>query len=110
MENIILIGHSLGAHVCAFAAKRVTKLGYGKIPLLLAADPANPLFPCDSKCEDRLCESDAKRVIVFHTSTLGMSCRVGHLDLQFNNGNVQPGCGKRSIVSNYYVQIDVECC
>ncbi|XP_077277196.1 phospholipase A1-like [Temnothorax americanus] len=92
LENIIFIGHSLGAHVSGFAAKEVDKKGLGKIKLIIAADPAKPLFG-RNKCENRLCESDAGCVKVFHTSTLGMSKPIGHLDLQFKNGNLQPGCG-----------------
>ncbi|XP_071579851.1 phospholipase A1-like [Temnothorax nylanderi] len=92
VKNIIFIGHSLGAHVSGFAAKEVDKMGLGKIKLIIAADPAKPLFG-RKKCDDRLCKSDAGCVKVFHTSTLGISYRIGHLDLQFNNGNMQPGCG-----------------
>jgi len=92
MEKITLIGHSLGAHVSGFAAKNIQKMGLGKIPLIIAADPADPMFRSND-CDERICESDAKRLVVLHTSTLGISRPIGDLDLQFNNGKKQPGCG-----------------
>ncbi|XP_024877206.1 phospholipase A1-like [Temnothorax curvispinosus] len=92
LENIILIGHSLGAHISGFAGKEVDKKGLGKIKQIIAADPAKPLFG-RNKCEDRLCESDAKCVIVLHTSPLGISKPIGFLNLQFGEGLIQPGCG-----------------
>jgi hypothetical protein len=90
MEKITLIGHSLGAHVSGFAAKTI-QMGLGTLPLILAADPADPLFG-SKKCHERICESDAKRLVVLHTSTLGISRPIGHLDLQFNGGMTQPEC------------------
>jgi len=91
LENIMFIGHSLGAHVCGFAAKRIHAAGYGTIRRLLAADPAAPLF-ANNKCENRLCITDAKRLIVFHTSALGIQTAIGHVDLYMNKGITQPGC------------------
>ncbi|XP_029169601.1 phospholipase A1-like [Nylanderia fulva] len=92
LDNITFIGHSLGAHVSAFAAKHIQSLGLGKIPRLIGLDPADPLFGLN-RCINRLCKSDATHVIIFHTSTLGISKPIGHLDLQFNGGLMQPGCG-----------------
>lgn len=102
LESIKFIGHSLGAHVSGFAAKNIQKSG--NISLIIAADPANPIFdPFYTSCEKRLCKSDAERLVVLHTSSLGISKSIGHLDLQFQNGMIQPGCGEKSIASNYYV-------
>lgn len=92
LQNIIIIGHSLGAHVSGFAAKEIQKNLNDTIPLIIAADPAKPLFSL-KKCDKRLCKTDAKKVNVIHTSTLGISYPVGHLDLQVRNGWLQPGCG-----------------
>ncbi|KYM96115.1 Venom phospholipase A1 [Cyphomyrmex costatus] len=91
LEKITFIGHSLGAHVVGFAAKILQKFGY-IIPLIIAADPARPLFSRND-CEERLCKDDANRVIAIHTSELGISFPVGHFDLYFNGGEKQPGCG-----------------
>lgn len=91
LKNITLIGHSLGAHVCGFAAKWITKLGHGTVSRLIAVDPAEPLFGLN-KCQNRLCDSDADYVVALHTSPLGIPFSIGHLDLVFKNGYRQPGC------------------
>lgn len=97
LKNIILIGHSLGAHVCGFAAKTIKTLGVGTISRIFGADPAGPSFN-DNECKDRLCETDAERVIALHTSKrLGMEKQAGHIDLYFNDGSSQPGCGKNKL-------------
>lgn len=102
LEKITYFGHSLGAHVCGFAGKNIKSLGF-EIELIIGADPARPLFS-GNKPEDRLCDSDAKRLVVFHTSQLGMAIPMGDLDLYFNGGQNQPGCGtERSITSNYCI-------
>lgn len=91
LDNMTFIGHSLGAHVCGFASKEIQESNYGLVPLLFGADPAGPLFMLNS-CEDRLCETDGKTTIVLHTSSLGINYPIGHLDLYFNHGYMQPGC------------------
>ena len=108
LENIIYIGHSLGAHVCGFAGKNIQKIGL-QIKLIIGADPAMPLFKIN-KCEEKLCKSDATFVTILHTSDLGLSDQMGNLDLYFNGGHIQPKCGtERLIASNYYVQKDIAC-
>jgi len=101
LKNVILMGHSLGAHISGFAAKNLQQLDDGenmirKIPLLIGTDPAAPLFQYRT-CKDRFCKKDAERVISLHTSILGIQKSLGHLDLWFNNGLSQPACG-----GNYY--------
>lgn len=98
LANITFVGHSLGAHVSAFAAKIIKQLGYGIVPRLIGLDPAAPLFERNS-CQNRFCKTDATYVIVFHTSPLGIADPIGDLDLQFNGGKFQPGCSK----INYYI-------
>ncbi|KYQ60038.1 putative phospholipase A1 magnifin, partial [Trachymyrmex zeteki] len=92
LKNIVLIGHSLGAHISSFAAKNLQTSGYGKVTLLIGSDPAGPLFMLNN-CEHRFCDTDAERVIALHTSALGLQKSLGHLDLWFNNGLSQPACG-----------------
>ncbi|KMQ90339.1 signal peptidase complex catalytic subunit sec11c [Lasius niger] len=92
LNNITFIGHSLGAHVCGFAAEHIQKSNLVKISLIIGLDPAAPLFEFN-KCEDRLCKSDATHVITLHTSPLGISKPIGHVHLQFNGGTTQPDCG-----------------
>ncbi|RZF34961.1 hypothetical protein LSTR_LSTR010053 [Laodelphax striatellus] len=93
-SRIHLIGHSLGAHVSSYAAKRIP--GIGRITGL---DPAQPGFEGTPK-EVRLDKSDAQFVDVFHTNILyigptfgfGLISAVGHVDIYFNGGLDQPEC------------------
>ncbi|XP_011881396.1 PREDICTED: phospholipase A1-like, partial [Vollenhovia emeryi] len=97
LENITLMGHSLGAHISAFAAKNITKTtDYGKPPLLIGTDPAAPLFE-GLPCKYRFCDGDAKRVLAFHTSILGIQQTIADCDFWFNNGFDQPACNVWSI-------------
>ncbi|KAG5312016.1 PA1 Phospholipase, partial [Acromyrmex insinuator] len=91
LEKITYIGHSLGAHVSGFAAKNMQSLGF-TIERIIGADPAWPLFK-HNDCQNRLCDSDAKCVVVLHTSDLGIQFKIGLLDLYFNGGHIQPKCG-----------------
>lgn len=92
-KNIKFIGHSLGAHVSSFAAKHVFLTLDVKIPYIIGAEPAGPLFSLNS-CSERFCKSDAYNVLALHTSPLGIQYPVGTTDLYFNNGLKQPGCRK----------------
>jgi surfactin synthase thioesterase subunit len=98
LEKIMFIGHSLGAHVCGFAAKRIQDSNYGVIPRFFAADPAAPLF-AGNQCQNRVCITDAKRLIVLHTSVLGIETAIGHVDLYMNKGLIQPGCERNLLLS-----------
>ncbi|XP_020293193.1 phospholipase A1 2-like [Pseudomyrmex gracilis] len=92
LNNIVLIGHSLGAHVSGFAAKIVKSRKIGTVSRIFGADPAGPNFASES-CDKRLCNTDAERVIALHTTTLlGINEPIGHLNLYFNDGSKQPGC------------------
>lgn len=101
LENITFIGHSLGAHICGFAAKKIQKSDNFQVFRIIGVDPAAPFFS-SNKCENRLCQTDAVRVITLHTSDLGLSSSTKNLSdttYQFNNARVQPGCGK----INHYI-------
>ncbi|XP_025262905.1 phospholipase A1-like isoform X2 [Camponotus floridanus] len=99
LNNMTFIGHSLGAHVCSFAAKKIQNTIDDKVELIIGADPAAPLFE-KNKCNERLCITDAKHIVVLHTSVLGFTnacnpspCRlIGHVILQVNGGTKQPEC------------------
>ncbi|KAG5309191.1 PA1 Phospholipase, partial [Pseudoatta argentina] len=92
LEKITYIGHSLGAHVSGFAAKNMQSRTNYTMERIIGADPAWPLFT-HNDCEDRLCDTDAKCVVVLHTSDLGIQFKIGHFDLYFNGGHIQPKCG-----------------
>ena len=42
VRRLQLVGHSLGAHLVGFLAKRVQKLGLGRVARITALDPALP--------------------------------------------------------------------
>ncbi|KAM7074036.1 pancreatic lipase-related protein 2-like isoform 1-T2 [Molossus nigricans] len=97
LENVHLIGHSLGAHAAAEAGRR---LG-GRVGRITGLDPAEPCFQGTPE-EVRLDPSDAMFVDVIHTDSapiipflgFGMSQKVGHLDFYPNGGKQMPGCQK----------------
>jgi pimeloyl-ACP methyl ester carboxylesterase len=97
--NVVLIGHSLGAHVAGYAGEAINKdkKANGKlISQIVGLDPAGPLF----RDKGGLSASAAKEVIAFHTNTtntipligtLGLERAVGHYDFYINPGQSQPG-------------------
>ncbi|XP_047111831.1 pancreatic triacylglycerol lipase-like [Schistocerca piceifrons] len=90
-NNMQLVGHSLGAHVCGVAGNRVTA---GRLNRITGMDPAAPLFGIESTA-DRLDASDASFVQVIHTSIVfpGWKDAMGSIDFYPNGGSSKPGCG-----------------
>ncbi|XP_050427496.1 lipase member H-B-like [Adelges cooleyi] len=91
VEGVHLIGHSLGAHICGFAGK---KLNNG-LPRITGLDPAKPLY-AKSGPDDRISDTDAVLVDIIHTGTkrLGLCQPLGQIDFYPNGGEAQPNCGK----------------
>ncbi|XP_018336722.1 lipase member I [Agrilus planipennis] len=96
LDNIHLIGHSLGAHVAGFAGKEVEKQTGNKIGRITGLDPAGPYFEHPLKNPaDRLSNNDAKLVDVIHTDGgfFGAINPMGTIDFYVNGGvRPQPGC------------------
>ncbi|XP_073819937.1 phospholipase A1-like [Musca autumnalis] len=90
LENLVIVGHSLGAHVAGYAGKNVES---GKLSKIIALDAALPLYSYD-KPQKRLAVTDADYVQVIHTSAgkLGFVRPIGHGDFYPNGGQQQPGC------------------
>lgn len=88
-NDVHLIGHSLGAHVAAFAGSLALN-GKGVITGL---DPAGPMY--GGETGRGLSANDAGFVEAIHTDggKLGIGEPVAHLDVYFNGGlSPQPGC------------------
>ncbi|XP_004680465.1 PREDICTED: pancreatic lipase-related protein 2 [Condylura cristata] len=102
LEDVHIIGHSLGSHAAGEAGKR---LG-GKVGRITGLDPAEPCFQGAPE-EVRLDSSDAMFVDVIHTDAapiipnlgFGMNQKAGHLDFYPNGGKHMPGCQKNALSS-----------
>ncbi|KAL0113448.1 hypothetical protein PUN28_012537 [Cardiocondyla obscurior] len=91
-----VIGFSLGGHVAGISARNAKS----KIAEVVALDPAKQAFEL-KKPGERVDKSDANRVQVIHTSTLGFDKPIGDADFYPNGGKSQPGCGIMWIVCDH---------
>ncbi|XP_020861515.1 lipase member H isoform X2 [Phascolarctos cinereus] len=98
LDNIYMIGVSLGAHIAGF----VGQMYDGKLGRITGLDPAGPLFSGKPRNE-RLDHTDAQFVDVIHSDTdlLGFKESLGNIDFYPNGGLDQPGC-PQTIFSGYY--------
>ncbi|KAJ8936149.1 hypothetical protein NQ318_010560, partial [Aromia moschata] len=95
-NKVHLIGHSLGAHVAGFAAKKIKEATGEKVARISGLDPAGPYFRMYAFIkEERLDKEDAQVVDIIHTDggTYGIEFPIGTLDIFVNGGRApQPGC------------------
>lgn len=119
LDNLHLIGYSLGAHVAGFAGSHAnSKVGritgengvslcvtrgadFNITSVCSGLDPAGPDFEGEH-AHRRLSPDDAHFVDVLHTFTrgslglsIGIQQPVGHVDIYPNGGSFQPGCNLR---------------
>lgn len=94
VENIHLIGHSLGAHIVGYAGRYFTELTGEVIPRITGLDPANPCFN-EGESLSGLQRGDASFIDVIHTNSgvLGKSNPVGDVDFYPQGLDaIKPGC------------------
>ncbi|XP_063311881.1 lipoprotein lipase [Pelobates fuscus] len=94
VDNIHILGYSLGAHAAGVAGSLTNK----KVNRITGLDPAGPTFEY-AENDVTLSPDDAEFVDVLHTYTRGSPDRsigiqkpVGHIDIYPNGGSFQPGC------------------
>ncbi|XP_050547261.1 lipase member H-B-like isoform X1 [Daktulosphaira vitifoliae] len=94
VDNIHLIGHSLGAHIAGACG---SSFKFGKIGRITGLDPAGPGFEYLQIDVPHLNYNDALFVDVIHTAAgvIGYSKSIGHVDFYPNGGkSPQPGCNQ----------------
>lgn len=103
LRNLVIVGHSLGAHISGYAGKNIKS---GRIGAIIGLDPAGPLFSID-KPQKRLADNDADYVQIIHTDAGNLSVEhpIGHADFYPNGGNEQPGCSKGNALTNYLSEL-----
>ena len=114
-DNIHVVGHSLGAHVAGFLAKKVQEMGLGKLRRVTGLDPAQPFFDIAGP-QERIDKVDADFVQIVHTNSgmiwdgcLSIKKSLGHVDIYPAGGVHQPGCVEACIIPDimcYNVSIE----
>lgn len=85
MNKIIALGHSLGAHMCGYAARKFKELTGKQIPRLVGLDPARPCFN-EGERLGGLKKDDAAFVEIIHSNPgiLGIRESIGTVDFYPN--------------------------
>ena len=105
LDNVHLMGHSLGAHVVGFAGRKLN----GQLGRVTGLDPAGPCYEGVSP-KNRLWYTDAKFVDSIHSDARPLLPYVGfgmyetnsHIDFFPNGGRHQPGCNDERIELNVF--------
>ncbi|XP_016990223.2 phospholipase A1-like [Drosophila rhopaloa] len=96
LADLVLVGHSMGAHVAGFCGKELQKISRGEMRLgnIVALEAALPLYRYANP-HARLSNTDADYVMAIHSNGLrkGFLAPLGHADFYANGGQKQPGCG-----------------
>ncbi|CAG0895853.1 unnamed protein product [Darwinula stevensoni] len=96
MEEVHVVGHSMGAHLASYIGSTLKVFGLGKLGRITGLDPGSHHFEyADPRV--RLDPEDAlfvgvRRILCVVTG-LGTLQPLGHLDFYPNSGARMPGCG-----------------
>ncbi|ERL94425.1 lipase member H-B [Dendroctonus ponderosae] len=101
IQNLHLVGHSLGAHISAFIGQTIYNLTDVKVGRISGLDVAAPLFEYPKKLSAsmRFSADDAEEVEAYHTDKhlLGFASAVAKQDFLVNYGGpIQPSCKSES--------------
>ena len=106
-SDFTCVGHSLGGHVCSYAAKYLKSEFRKTMGQVVGMDPAGPTFE-RTTAEVRIDHTDATFVQIIHSNGgdedagfLGMNAAFGHADFYPNGGVRQPGCKLVKIITNF---------
>ncbi|XP_072938723.1 phospholipase A1-like [Epargyreus clarus] len=95
MSEVHLMGHSLGAHLMAYAGRKARSLGH-VVSRITGLDPARALFEGTFSFYSGLDRTCAKFVDIIHSNPghYGVSKATGSVDFwpNFKNNGMQPGC------------------
>ncbi|TMW42848.1 hypothetical protein DOY81_012071 [Sarcophaga bullata] len=91
LDDLEIIGHSLGAHVAGYTGKNIKS---GKAHAIIGLDPALPMYSYNEP-DKRLSSTDANYVESIQTNggKLGFLKPIGKGAFYPNGGKWQPGCG-----------------
>lgn len=88
LENVTIIGFSLGAHIAGLTGNKFD----GEIGKIIGTDPAGPLFHVNDP-DNRLTSHSAQYTECYHTGfPFGIQQPICRVDFYFNSGSKQPGC------------------
>ncbi|XP_031628551.1 uncharacterized protein LOC116344236 [Contarinia nasturtii] len=96
LSTVYLSGYCLGGHIAGNVGLALKKIYNGQmVPTIWAFDP--PWLGFTNEIEDgnprRVQKGDARCVVIFHTSWIGIKETIGDIDVMLNDGNkIQPGC------------------
>ncbi|KAH8420269.1 hypothetical protein KR009_008374 [Drosophila setifemur] len=94
-EELVMIGHSMAAHLSGYCGRELQRITDNKMRLgyIVALDAALPLYVLQPFIH--VSSFDADYVVAVHTNALlkGLFQRLGHVDFYPNGGRFQPGCG-----------------
>ncbi|GJQ71265.1 hypothetical protein Trydic_g11004 [Trypoxylus dichotomus] len=111
VEDIHIIGHSLGGHIAGFSGKYIYNNLAKKIGRITGLDPAGPLYNYVPNTK-RLSTEDALFVDILHTNAgvLGILPSIGHMDFYPDGGIYQNTCEpsesecSHNIVLSYFIR------
>ncbi|CAH1108300.1 unnamed protein product [Psylliodes chrysocephalus] len=109
IQNLHVIGFSLGCHVAGIAGKLLRK--DLRIPRITGLDPALPEYSLKDSSR-RLSKNDANYVDIIHTDAgiFGFPLSIGHADFFPNGGRaLQPGCQPSYLVRQRIVDQVLAC-